>query len=64
MPETVEQNSTPNNIFKLPIVNDNPVGWGPNNQPDKYIDLPYQKFSKSDRIGKVISKLTRLITFP
>ena len=40
-------------IFTLPFVNDNPDGWGPNNQPDKYRELPYQKFSKSDRIGKV-----------
>jgi hypothetical protein len=40
-------------IFTLPFVNDNADGWGPNNQPEKYKDLPYQKFSKSDRIGKV-----------
>ena len=40
-------------IFTLPFVNDNVDGWGPNNQPEKYKDLPYQKFSKSDRIGKV-----------
>jgi len=40
-------------IFKLPFINDNSDGWGPNNQPDKYKDLPYQKFSKADKIGKV-----------
>jgi len=40
-------------IFTLPFVNDNADGWGPNNQPEKYKDLPYQKFSKSDRIGKI-----------
>ena len=40
-------------IFTLPFVNDNASGWGPNNLPEKYKDLPYQKFSKSDRIGKV-----------
>ncbi len=39
--------------FMLPFVNDNVDGWGPNNVPEKYKDLPYQKFSKSDRIGKV-----------
>ena len=39
--------------FTLNLVNDNPLGWGPNNVPEKYQDLPYQKFSKSDRIGKV-----------
>lgn len=40
-------------FFSLPLVNDNPFGWGPNDQPDKYKDLPYQKFSKSDKIGKI-----------
>ena len=40
-------------VFSLPNVNDNPEGWGPNDQPDKYKDLPYQKFSKSDKIGKI-----------
>lgn len=39
--------------FSLPFVNDNVEGWGPNNVPEKYKDLPYQKFSKSDRIGKI-----------
>ncbi len=40
-------------IFRLQFINDNSDGWGPNNQPDKYKDLPYQKFSKADKIGKV-----------
>jgi len=44
-------NSEP--AFSLPFVNDNVDGWGPNNVPEKYKDLPYQKFSKSDRIGKI-----------
>jgi len=39
--------------FTLPFINDNVDGWGPNNLPEKYKDLPYQKFSKSDRIGKI-----------
>lgn len=39
--------------FTLPFINDNVDGWGPNNVPEKYKDLPYQKFSKSDRIGKI-----------
>lgn len=47
-------NSEP--AFSLPFVNDNVDGWGPNNVPEKYKDLPYQKFSKSDRIGKVKNK--------
>src|SRR4051812_9254171 len=44
----------PSEEFHLPYVNDYPDGWGPNNLPDRFVDLPYQKFSKSDRIGKVI----------
>lgn len=40
-------------IFRLQFINDNSDGWGPNNQPDKYKDLPYQKFSKADKIGKI-----------
>jgi hypothetical protein len=60
MPEpTVEESGSATEqevvrIFSLPFVNDNSDGWGPNNFPEKYKDLPYQKFSKSDRIGKVI----------
>jgi translation initiation factor 3 subunit D len=40
-------------FFSLPFLNENTDGWGPNNAPEKYKDLPYQKFSKSDKIGKV-----------
>ncbi len=59
MPEASQNDASSNEgcalfSFSLPFVNDNPIGWGPNNVPDKYKDLPYQKFSKSDRIGKVI----------
>ena len=46
--------------FTLPFINDNVDGWGPNNVPEKYKDLPYQKFSKSDRIGKVTEKIPEL----
>lgn len=60
MPESTESVDSPSvdggeifKVFALPFVNDNADGWGPNNQPEKYKDLPYQKFSKSDRIGKV-----------
>jgi hypothetical protein len=56
MPElaqAIESNGEGCSVFSLPFVNDNADGWGPNNQPDKYKDLPYQKFSKSDKIGKV-----------
>ena len=52
MPEpTVEESGSATEqevvrIFSLPFVNDNSDGWGPNNLPEKYKDLPYQKFSK------------------
>eukprot|EP00126_Sphaerothecum_destruens_P004710 Sdes_comp18344_c0_seq1m8089 len=35
------------------IINDNPLGWGPCSVPEQFKDIPYQPFSKSDRIGKV-----------
>lgn len=41
--------------FKVPPIIDNSDGWGPNHLPEQFKDLPYQKFSKSDRIGKVSS---------
>ena len=39
--------------FKLPLISDNPVGWGPYSPPDKFKDTPYQPFSKGDKLGKV-----------
>jgi len=39
--------------FEPPVVQDNPTGWGPNTVPSQYKDMPYQPFSKSDRLGKV-----------
>lgn len=29
------------------------LGWGPCELPDTFKDMPYQPFSKSDRLGKV-----------
>ena len=39
--------------FVPPVIQDNPDGWGPCEVPDKYKDMPYQPFSKADRLGKV-----------
>lgn len=39
--------------FKPPVVQDNPNGWGPCSLPDQFKDMPYQQFSKNDRLGKV-----------
>ena len=41
--------------FVLPKITDNPNGWGPCAVPEKFKDMPYQPFSKSDRLGKVSS---------
>lgn len=39
--------------FKQPIVQDNATGWGPCDMPEQFKDMPYQPFSKGDRLGKV-----------
>jgi len=39
--------------FEPPVLQDNPSGWGPNTIPVQFKDMPYQPFSKSDRLGKV-----------
>jgi translation initiation factor 3 subunit D len=40
--------------FILPKISENPSGWGPFALPEQFKDIPYQPFSKSDRLGKVI----------
>ncbi|GFR08616.1 eukaryotic translation initiation factor 3 subunit D [Trichonephila clavata] len=39
--------------FEPPVIQDNPNGWGPCSLPDQFKDMPYQQFSKNDRLGKV-----------
>lgn len=39
--------------FTCPLIQDNPGGWGPVDVPEKFKDMPYQPFSKGDRLGKV-----------
>jgi len=39
--------------FVAPIIQDNPNGWGPCEMPDQFKDMPYQPFSKGDRLGKI-----------
>ncbi|XP_064406956.1 eukaryotic translation initiation factor 3 subunit D-like [Halichondria panicea] len=39
--------------FSFPIVPGNPSGWGPCDLPEQFKDVPYQPFSKADRVGKV-----------
>jgi len=40
--------------FIPPKIQDNPNGWGPNDPPEQFKDLPYAPFSKGDRLGKVL----------
>lgn len=39
--------------FNAPVIQDNLSGWGPCAVPEKFKDMPYQPFSKGDRLGKV-----------
>jgi len=39
--------------FNAPLIPDNPTGWGPCTEPEQYKDMPFQTFSKGDRLGKV-----------
>jgi len=39
--------------FIPPVIQDNPHGWGPCSLPTEFKDIPYQPFSKGDRIGKI-----------
>ena len=41
--------------FVSPTIQANETGWGPSSVPEKYKDMPYQPFSKGDRLGKVSS---------
>ena len=45
--------------FDPPLIQDNPTGWGPNTVPPKFKDMPYQPFSKADRLGKVSSEIRK-----
>lgn len=39
--------------FVAPAIQENNVGWGPCEMPDQFQDIPYQPFSKGDRLGKI-----------
>ncbi|XP_020277560.1 eukaryotic translation initiation factor 3 subunit D [Pseudomyrmex gracilis] len=39
--------------FHAPAIQHNPDGWGPCELPDQFKDIPYQPFSKGDRLGKI-----------
>lgn len=39
--------------FEMPSLQCNEDGWGPCELSDTFRDMPYQPFSKSDRMGKI-----------
>ena len=39
--------------FIAPVIEDNGTGWGPTSVSDAFKGIPYQPFSKADRLGKV-----------
>ena len=39
--------------FKLPEISENARGWGPTGMPEQFESLPFQMFSKNDKIQKV-----------
>ncbi|KFB36211.1 AGAP002337-PA-like protein [Anopheles sinensis] len=39
--------------FEVPQLQFNEDGWGPCELPEAFKDIPYQPFSKSDRLGKI-----------
>lgn len=54
--EYVKINILDVNVIFLHICNQflfNIIGWGPCELPDAFRDMPYQPFSKSDRLGKI-----------
>lgn len=38
--------------FPVPVLSDNPEGWGPTTLPEQFKDVPYAPFNKSDRVGR------------
>lgn len=49
--------------FVPPEIQNNPSGWGPCEMPDQFKDMPYQPFSKGDRIGKVRIQYLLMVKF-
>lgn len=52
MSETISSNRE-YPVFEKPVLQHNEAGWGPCELPEIFRDMPYQPFSKSDRLGKI-----------
>ena len=48
-----DEQKKPPPAFMAPVIQDNLNGWGPCDMPEQFRDMPYQPFSKGDRLGKV-----------
>lgn len=46
--------------FVPPVIQENLTGWGPCEMPEQFKDMPYQPFSKGDRLGKVNLSIYKL----
>jgi len=54
MSDSQASGSKKNVQFERPLVQYNEEGWGPDCElPETFRDIPYQPFSKSDRLGKI-----------
>uniref|UniRef100_A0A0K8TD93 Eukaryotic translation initiation factor 3 subunit p66 n=1 Tax=Lygus hesperus TaxID=30085 RepID=A0A0K8TD93_LYGHE len=55
MPEKMEERDDNEVLprFNTPVIQDNVTGWGPCDMPEQFKDMPYQPFSKGDRLGKI-----------
>ncbi|RLU15882.1 hypothetical protein DMN91_011638 [Ooceraea biroi] len=53
VPEDTAQKEEVAAHFQAPAIQHNPDGWGPCELPDQFKDIPYQPFSKGDRLGKI-----------
>eukprot|EP00096_Caligus_rogercresseyi_P010583 TRINITY_DN390_c0_g1_i2.p1 TRINITY_DN390_c0_g1~~TRINITY_DN390_c0_g1_i2.p1 ORF type:complete len:576 (-),score=220.15 TRINITY_DN390_c0_g1_i2:278-2005(-) len=49
----MSETETSSQRFDISKVQYNPMGWGPSSIPPQFKDMPYQPFSKSDRLGKI-----------
>ena len=38
--------------FPVPVLSDNPDGWGPTTLPEQFKNIPYAPFNKSDKVGR------------
>lgn len=50
--EQLMDNAVEKAAFVMPVVHENPDGWGPIYMPERFLNIPYAPFNKSDKLGK------------